>query len=236
MRVRTFLSNFTRRSTDAGAYGRPIDLGELAVATRQGTRAHVHEVMPGLWLVASLPATEMAIGAGAGLWDGVATAASGVVTKLGDWVAGWFPKAQEARARGAAAADDVAREQFLRDDHASRIIARRDARDTSQALEIEQQRLELQQQQMELNARIVSAQSDDEADLSESVAKLLAAILAAQGGATASAPMTPTSVATPEVSGRKRRQQAIPGQSLRVYRIAGEQGDGCKCGGTCGGC
>jgi hypothetical protein len=106
-----------------GVFGVPVVLGQLQLSVRDGYMLHINEVADGAYvlLVSPKDATRAVGGAedgkasnasssasggggggggggsGVGFWVGIADAVSGVVTKLGDWVAGWFPKAQEAK-------------------------------------------------------------------------------------------------------------------------------------------
>lgn len=89
----------------------PLRVGALRILADPGVIPFEIEVAPGLHLIGEVPdytthnaapgidpvSIGMAIGG----------AASEVISGLGDWVAGFFPKAQEAKARGDAAAQEV---------------------------------------------------------------------------------------------------------------------------------
>jgi hypothetical protein len=191
-----------------------VDLGDVQVAVRAGNRVHVHEIAPGLVLVGTIPDVPT-VGAAPGVWAGIASAASGVVTSLGDWVACWFHKAQEARARGDAAAtlamNDAALDSARTADQLARIQERAERRQRDDELAAQTAQLQLLQQQAQ------QAQSNSSDEL---VASILALMLAVD----------------PIVSGRRR--QAPTGGPYRVGvtlqplppRV------GCDCGGTCGSC
>jgi len=199
----------------SGAYGEPVDLGDVQVAVREGNRVHVHEIAPGLVLVATIPDVPT-VGATPGVWAGVATAASGVVTSLGDWVAGFFPKAQEAKAKGAAASslalNDVVVDNARTADQLARIQERAERRQREDEYAAQAAQLQMMQQQ--------AMQAQPSSSTDELMTAILALMLAVD----------------PIVSGRRR--QAPTGGPYRVGvtlqplppRV------GCDCGGTCGSC
>jgi hypothetical protein len=80
-----------------GAFGAPVVVGAAQIAVRDGYLLHIDEVADGAYVLLVAPKDVARVGEGAGFWVGIADAIGGVATKLGDWVAGWFPKAQEAR-------------------------------------------------------------------------------------------------------------------------------------------
>ncbi len=92
----------------------PLRVGALRVLADPGVIPFEIEVAPGLHLIGEVPdytthnaapgLDPVTIGAAIG------GAASEVVSGIGDWIAGFFPKAQEAKARGDAAAAVVAAE------------------------------------------------------------------------------------------------------------------------------
>lgn len=96
-----------------GAFGAPVVIGAAQVSVRDGYILHVDEIADGAYVLLVAPKDGVRVGEGAGFWVGIADAIGGVATKLGDWVAGWFPKAQEARLKKAKTDAKVARLNYL---------------------------------------------------------------------------------------------------------------------------
>ncbi len=215
-----------------GPFGAPSNVDDVfKIHVHTGWVVHAHEVQPGLYLLATTPKNVQI--SGADLWTGIATGAATIVTKLGDWVASWFPKAQEARARGAVAADRVAmdleadaaerqNELILQSLKIERVKARmleqkRGAEDIDSAI------LALKTSTARLP--VTAAEIRDRVEASQAAAAQSLVDAAAAGAGIADL------INNQAVAGRARARRAGPG----VVRMDDDE-HRCNCGGTCGKC
>lgn len=226
----------------AGAVSAPVDLGLLSVAVRDGYRGHVHEVLPGLWLVAAVPAPPSVGAAGAGIWAGLAGGITDVVTGLGDWIAGWFPKAQRARAEGQAASESAAMDLQAQYADLQLDIAERQA-----ALERQKVRTALRAQGLDkpidladgLDLRLVSPDLTAD-EIANRVTRLQSQLgKAVQAGVS----IVDAAVGGPGRNrggghhGRYKRPDRDDEMLVKLVRVGGLPVGGdcaCGCGGTCG--